>query len=73
MSKVDAHWKPEIFDTVLNQRNAKSPSTLIIGNGDVKTIEEAIAKTKEFNIDGVMLGVQIISNGSKALRKSNFW
>eukprot|EP01127_Copromyxa_protea_P007472 TRINITY_DN17379_c0_g1_i1.p1 TRINITY_DN17379_c0_g1~~TRINITY_DN17379_c0_g1_i1.p1 ORF type:complete len:343 (-),score=56.66 TRINITY_DN17379_c0_g1_i1:48-1076(-) len=56
MSKVDAHWDPEIFSKVLKLRDEKSPGTLIMGNGDVKSTAEAKEKAEKFNIDGVMLG-----------------
>lgn len=56
MSKVDAHWKPEIFEKVLHLREERSPHTLILGNGDVKTPQEAREKVEAFGIDGVMLG-----------------
>jgi tRNA-dihydrouridine synthase len=61
MSKVDAHWEPEIFSQVLALRDQRSPTTLILGNGDVKTIEEAKQKAESFGIDGVMLGSSVFS------------
>jgi tRNA-dihydrouridine synthase len=39
MSKVDAHW--DCIKRAVEIRNEKKSSTLILGNGDVKTIEEA--------------------------------
>jgi len=35
---------------------------LIIGNGDVRDMNDARAKTKEFGVDGVMLGRAIFGN-----------
>ena len=36
--------------------------TLIIGNGDVKTLKEAKEKVEKYNIDGVMIGRGIFEN-----------
>ena len=38
MSNVPAHW--ELMPQIIELRNKISPETLIIGNGDVKDIEE---------------------------------
>jgi tRNA-dihydrouridine synthase len=43
-------------------RNAIGAETLIIGNGDIKNIEEAKQKALETNCDGVMLGRAIFGN-----------
>lgn len=60
MSKVAAHW--ELMPRVVALRDAISPDTLILGNGDVKSVEEARAKTAESGCDGVMLGRAIFGN-----------
>lgn len=60
MSDVPAHW--ELMKGIVELRNKISPDTLIIGNGDVKTIEEAEAKVKETGCDGVMIGRGIFGN-----------
>ncbi|MES2216218.1 MAG: tRNA-dihydrouridine synthase [Patescibacteria group bacterium] len=54
MSEVAAHW--ELMPEIIKLRNEISPETLIIGNGDVLTIEEAKSKTEKYGCDGVMIG-----------------
>ena len=54
MSDVPAHW--ELMPEIIKLRNEISPETLIIGNGDVYTVEEAAQKVKETGCDGVMIG-----------------
>ncbi len=60
MSDVPAHW--ELMKDVVALRDKISPLTLIIGNGDVQTIEEAKIKVKETGCDGVMIGRGIFGN-----------
>jgi nifR3 family TIM-barrel protein len=60
MSKVPAHW--ELLPRIIALRNTISPETLIIGNGDVKSVEEARQKAELFGADGVMLGRAIFGN-----------
>lgn len=57
MSKVEAHWD-RISDAVkLRDAYFKSnQKTLIIGNGDVKTISDALIKFKQTGADGIMFG-----------------
>jgi nifR3 family TIM-barrel protein len=60
MSEVAAHWElmPEIValrDKVQADIPAKE-RTLIIGNGDVQSLEEAREKTEKYGCDGVMIG-----------------
>jgi tRNA-dihydrouridine synthase len=54
MSEVAAHW--ELMPEVVRLRNEISPETLIIGNGDVESLEDARAKAKKYGCDGVMIG-----------------
>lgn len=54
MSEVPAHW--ELMPEIVKLRDEVSPETLIIGNGDVYTIEDAFEKTKKYGCDGVMIG-----------------
>ena len=58
MSKVPARWD-RIKDVV---EMAKDTGTLIIGNGDVASIEEAHKRVKETGVDGVMLGRAVFGN-----------
>jgi nifR3 family TIM-barrel protein len=54
MSKVAAHW--DRVKRVVEIRNELKSKTLIIGNGDVKNIEEAKQRVQETGADGVMIG-----------------
>ena len=60
MSKVAAHW--DLMPRVVALRDALSPHTLIIGNGDVKSVEDAHQKAELFGADGIMLGRAIFGN-----------
>jgi nifR3 family TIM-barrel protein len=52
MSEVDAHW--DVIGKVAEI--AKEYDVPVVGNGDVKSLEEGIKKSKEFGMDGVMVG-----------------
>lgn len=54
MSKVDAHW--DRVKRAVEIRNELQSNTLILGNGDVKTLEEARKRVEETGCDGVMIG-----------------
>ena len=60
MSAVAAHWN-RVADAVKIRNDLKS-ETLILGNGDVKDLDEAVAKIKETGCDGVMIGRGAVSN-----------
>ncbi len=60
MSKVPAHW--EEISKVVEIRNKLKSNALIIGNGDIKTMQEAKDKCQKYNIDGVMIGRGIFDN-----------
>lgn len=60
MSKVPAHWE-EIKKAVAIRDKLKS-KTLILGNGDIKSLIEAQNKCKQYGIDGVMVGRGIFEN-----------
>jgi tRNA-dihydrouridine synthase len=60
MSLVPAHW--ELMPEVIKLRDQISPETLIIGNGDLKDMEEINKKYKEYRCDGFMVGRGIFSN-----------
>jgi nifR3 family TIM-barrel protein len=64
MSKVSARWERikkaiEIRDTIYELRKTK---TLIIGNGDVLDVSDAIKKCEETGADGAMLGRAVFGN-----------
>jgi nifR3 family TIM-barrel protein len=60
MSKVPAHW--DEIGKVSDLRSQINPETLIIGNGDVKTLKEGLEKARTYNIDGIMIGRGIFSD-----------
>ena len=60
MSKVPAHW--DQLKTVVDMRNALSSTTLIIGNGDIKSLSDARQKVAEVGADGAMIGRGIFEN-----------
>lgn len=55
-----ASW--EEIGKAVQLRNAKGSQTLILGNGDVKSIAEANEKVNIFDVDGVMIGTGIFKN-----------
>lgn len=60
MSLVPAHW--ERMARAVEIRNVVSPETLILGNGDLKSVTEARKKCEETGCDGVMLGRGVFGN-----------
>lgn len=63
MSKAPTHWD-EIGKIVQFVRNQvpQADWPLIIGNGDIKTMAEAIQKANQYNLDGIMVGRAVIGN-----------
>eukprot|EP01132_Coremiostelium_polycephalum_P001994 gene1994-2455_t len=62
LSLVPAHWTKEVAGRCVQLRNELNPSTLMIGNGDVKSIQDAYEKAKEFGFDGIMIGRAVYGN-----------
>lgn len=60
MSNVPAHW--ELMKEIIEMRNKINKNILIIGNGDVKDLEDARQKIKETGCDGIMFGRAIFGN-----------
>ncbi len=60
MSDVPARW--EHIKRAVEIRDALKSKTLIIGNGDVKNLEEGRKRVKETGCDGVMIGRSIFGN-----------
>jgi tRNA-dihydrouridine synthase len=75
-SKVPNHWdeigkavklRDEIWESAKSkEQNSKTreggSKTLILGNGDIQTLEEAYLKVAEFGLDGIMVGRGIFKN-----------
>lgn len=60
MSDVPAHW--DLMKRIVEIRNEMKKDTLILGNGDVESLEDARKKCEETGCDGVMLGRAIFGN-----------
>ena len=60
MSDVPAHW--ELMPEIIRLRDEISLETLIIGNGDVISIEDAYEKATKCGCDGIMFGRAIFGN-----------
>lgn len=60
MSDVPAHW--ELMPKIISLRDKISPNTLIIGNGDIKDLEDAKEKIKKYGCDGIMIGRAVFGN-----------
>ena len=54
MSDASAHW--DLMPEIIRMRNEISPETLIIGNGDVESMNDARDKVRKYGCDGVMIG-----------------
>jgi tRNA-dihydrouridine synthase len=60
MSDVPAHW--DLMKRIIEIRDEVGVETLILGNGDALSLEDAEQKVKETGCDGVMLGRAIFGN-----------
>lgn len=60
MSAVPAHW--DEIAKVVRMRDEMKIETVIIGNGDVKSAQEAEKSAQEYGVDGVMIGRGILEN-----------
>ncbi len=54
LSSVPANW--DLIGQAAQLHTSLSPSTLIVGNGDVMNLQEAEDLAKKHNLDGVMIG-----------------
>lgn len=54
MSLVPAHW--EIMEEIKAMRDKISPSTALVGNGDVLSKDQAKTLAHKYGIDGIMIG-----------------
>jgi tRNA-dihydrouridine synthase len=60
LSQVPAHW--EEMKRVIKLRDQISPDTLIIGNGDITSLNEIAEKYQQYSCDGFMIGRGIFAN-----------
>lgn len=60
MSKTTAHW--ELALEAVKIRGQMRSKTLLIGNGDVRDLDDARAKAKASGLDGIMIGRAIFGN-----------
>lgn len=54
MSKVPAHW--DLMKEIKEMRDRISPTTLLVGNGDVLSRAQGIELATQYGLDGVMIG-----------------
>ncbi len=54
MSKVPAHW--DLINEVRIMRDKLSPTTKIIGNGDVLSRSQGLELAQKYKLDGIMIG-----------------
>lgn len=63
MSDVPAHWDVIAHGVELtNSYYGKKKRPFILGNGDVRTIQEAFQKVHDYGVDGVMVGRGLFGN-----------
>lgn len=60
MSKVPPHW--DVVNQCRELRDDLSPTTLIVGNGDVDNRQEALEKIEQYGLDGIMMGRAVFSD-----------
>lgn len=54
MSKVPARW--ELMEQIKTMRDQISPTTLLVGNGDVFTRKQGEELAHQYGLDGIMIG-----------------
>ena len=54
MSKVPAHW--DVIGQCREIRDSLSPTTLIVGNGDVMSRKQGEKLAEQYKLDGIMIG-----------------
>jgi tRNA-dihydrouridine synthase len=70
MSKVPADW--EAIGHIRELRDRIAPSTLIIGNGDVKNKQHGLQLAKAYKLDGIMVGRGILHDPFAFASKSSW-
>ncbi len=71
MSLVPAHW--DVINQIRIIRDEISPTTKVIGNGDIKNRVEALDYAKRYQLDGIMIGRGIFDNPYAFSDDSNQW
>lgn len=59
-SDVPARW--DEIKKVVSLRNQSKSKTVIVGNGDIKSAQDAVLKAQEYGVDGVMIGRGVFEN-----------
>lgn len=54
MSKVPAHW--DLIGQLADMRDRLCPTTLLVGNGDVISRQQAAELAAQYHLDGIMVG-----------------
>lgn len=54
MSKVPVHWNE--VNKIREMRDSLSPTTLIVGNGDIESRQHGLELAEKYKLDGVMIG-----------------
>jgi nifR3 family TIM-barrel protein len=60
MSDVPAHW--ELAPNIVQLRNKHAPNTLLLGNGDVESLDDARQKVASSGMNGVLVGKGVFGN-----------
>lgn len=60
LSQVPANWN--YISRVVSLRDMLAPNTVIIGNGDVASMNDGIQKAKKTGADGIMIGRALFGN-----------
>lgn len=60
LSKVPAHW--DEIGKAVKLRDHIAPGTVVIGNGDITTMEQALRAHDSYGVDGVMIGKGVFYN-----------
>lgn len=70
MSKVPADWA--LIGEAAKLRKQISPSTLIVGNGDVMSRQQGEQLAKEYDLDGIMIGRGVFQDPSVFAQASDW-
>lgn len=60
MSKVAAHW--DLMLQIKQLRDKVAPQTVLIGNGDIESLEEVKQKFAQYGCEGLMIGRGVFAN-----------